>query len=203
MTKVGEAKILGGIGALLGLLTFVPYAGLLLGLVGLILVFIAVKNISEETKEQSIFHNYLMNFIFHIVAIVAVIIIMIASFGVSGGFAWVANLQKLEITNFTTFWQSFGTIVIGAILALLVAWIFIILGALYLRKSYISIATHTHVDLFRTTGLMYLIGAITIIVLVGFVILFVAKILEIVSYFSLPEQLPIAQVPSQTEAPKV
>ena len=58
MTKLGEAKIFGGIGALLSLLGFVPYAGPLLGLIGLILIFIAVKHIAEETKNHKIFQDY-------------------------------------------------------------------------------------------------------------------------------------------------
>ena len=97
MTKLGEAKIFGGIGALLSLLGIVPYAGPIIGLVGLILVFIAVKHIAEETKNQKIFQDYLMNFILEILAIVAVIIIMIAAFGISGGITWVTSLQQQNV----------------------------------------------------------------------------------------------------------
>ena len=61
---------------------------------------------------------------------------------------------------------------------------------MYLRKSYNSIAKHTKVHLFRTTGLIYFIGAITLIIAIGIIIILVAKILEIVAYFSLPEKLP-------------
>ena len=50
----------------------------------------------------------------------------------------------------------------------LVCYILIILGALFLRKSFDSIAERTKVDLFRTTGLVYLIGAVTTIFIIGF-----------------------------------
>jgi len=50
--------------------------------------------------------------------------------------------------------------------------------------------------MFRTTGLLFLIGAATLIVLVGFVILFIAAILQVVAFFSIPEQLP-SQPPTQ------
>ena len=79
----------------------------------------------------------------------------------------------------------------------MVAWILLILGTLYLRKSYNSIAEYTKVDLFKTTGLVYFIGAITLIVIIGIFIIIVAKILEIVAFFSLPENLSTA-----TETPK-
>lgn len=201
MTKLGEAKILGGIGALLSLFVFVPYGGALIGLIGLILVFIAVKYVADETKNHSIFKNYLMNFILSIIAIGAVITIMVIAFGLSGGLSWVNSIQQRNFTDFNSFWASFGTLIGGCILAFIIAWVFIVLGALYLRKSYTSIAEQTKVDLFKTTGLVYFIGAITLIVLIGAVILVIAKILEIVSFFSLPENLPTTTEPPKTMTP--
>jgi uncharacterized membrane protein len=201
MAKLGQAKILGGIGALLSLLTVVPTVGMIIGLVGLILVFIAVKYIAEETKDHSIFQNYLMNFIFNIIAIGAVVGIMIMAFGVSGGMSWVNAIQGQNITDFNSFWNSFGTMFVGCALALLVAWVILIIGALYLRKSYNSIAEHTKVDLFKTTGLVNLIGAATLIIIIGAFIIIIARILEIVSYFSLPENLPQAPTPPVPPTP--
>lgn len=201
MTKLGEAKILGGIGALLSLFVFVPYGGALIGLIGLILVFIAVKYVADETKNHSIFKNYLMNFILSIIAIGAVITIMVIAFGLSGGLSWVNSIQQRNFTDFNSFWASFGTLIGGCILAFIIAWVLIVLGALYLRKSYTSIAEQTKVDLFKTTGLVYFIGAITLIVLIGAVILVIAKILEIVSFFSLPENLPTTTEPPKTMTP--
>jgi len=198
MSQLGNAKILGGIGALLSLLVIAPYAGPLMGFVGLVLVFIAVKYISEETKNHKIFQDYLMNFILNIIAIVAMIIIMIAAFGISGGFSWITSLQQQNFTDINSFWNSFGTIISGCIVALFIAWILLILGALYLRKSYNSIAEHTKVDLFKTTGLLYLIGTVTLIIFVGVFILLVAKILEIVAFFTLPDTLPAKETPPST-----
>jgi uncharacterized membrane protein len=201
MSKLGQAKVLGGIGALLSLLVFVPTIGFIIGIVGLVLVFVAVKYIAEETKDHAIFHNYLMNFIFDIIAIGAVIGIMIAAFGISGGMSWVNTIQQKNITDFNSFWANYGALVGGCALALVVAWVLLIIGALYLRKSYNSIAEHTKVDLFKTTGLVNFIGAATLIIVIGFFIIIVARILEIVSYFSLPENLPAATEPPQTPTP--
>jgi len=167
----------------------------------LILVFIAVKYVADETKNHSIFKNYLMNFILSIIAIGAVITIMVIAFGLSGGLSWVNSIQQRNFTDFNSFWASFGTLIGGCILAFIIAWVLIVLGALYLRKSYTSIAEQTKVDLFKTTGLVYFIGAITLIVLIGAVILVIAKILEIVSFFSLPENLPTTTEPPKTMTP--
>ena len=190
MTDLGNAKTFGGIGAILLLIGgFIPFAGPIISIVGLVLVFIAVKQISEITKDKDIFQNYLYHFIFSIISIVAILAIMIIAFGASGGFSWITSIEGFEFTDFDTFWNSFGTIISGAIIALVVGWIVFILAAIYLKKSYNSIAEKTNVSLFRTTGTVYFIGAITTIILIGFVILFIARIIEIIAYFSLPEKL--------------
>jgi uncharacterized membrane protein len=191
MVELGNAKILGGIGAILMLIgVFIPYIGPIASIIGLVLVFIAVKTISEITKDNEIFRNYLMNFILSIISIVAIVVIMLVAFGVAGGFAWITSLETAKITDFESFWTYFGSMIGACFLALIVGWILSILAALYLRKSYNSIAEHTKVDLFKTTGLLYFIGAITTIVLIGFIISAIARIIEIVAYFSLPDKLP-------------
>ena len=87
-----------------------------------------------------------------------------------------------------------ATTAVGSLLALcliiLIVWIiFYILSAVYLKKSFDGIAQGTRVDMFKTTGLIYLIGAILIFIGIGFIILFIAQILMIVAFFSLPDQL--------------
>jgi len=187
MGKLSEAKILGGIGALLMLLGgfILPGIG---AIIGLILLFIAVKYITKETKDQSIFDNYLMHFICSIIAIVAVVVIFFLSIG---GFSltFFKALESMQFTDFNSVWNFFAPYIIWWIVALLIGWIFLTISALYLRKCYNSIADHTKINTFKTTGLIYFIGAITSIIGIGFIILLVAKIFEIVAYFSLPEKL--------------
>ena len=191
MSKLSEAKVFGGIGALLMLIGgFIPYAGPIVSIVGLVLVFIAVKSISQITKDEDIFRNYLMHFILSIISIVAIFVIMLIAFGAVGGFSWITSLESANITDFDSFWAYFGGLIGACVLALIVGWILSVLAAIYLRKSYNSIAKHTKVDLFRTTGTVYFIGAITTIVLIGFLILLIARIIEIIAYFSLPDELP-------------
>jgi uncharacterized membrane protein len=191
MVELSNAKLFGGIGAILMLIgVFIPYAGPIVSILGLVLLFIAVKTISDLTKDKDIFSNYLMHFIFGILIIVAVFVIMLIAFGAAGGFTWISSLETAEITDFESFWGYFGELIGGCVLALIVGWILSIIAAIYLRRSYNSIAEHTKVDLFKTTGLVYFIGAITTIVLIGFLILLIARIIEIIAYFSLPDKLP-------------
>ena len=54
-----------------------------------------------------------------------------------------------------------------------------------------KIAEITQVKWFGTTGFIFLIGAVTIILFgIGFLIILIGIILEIVAFFSLPDKLP-------------
>ncbi len=192
MRSINEAKAFGGIGALLMLIGTFTNGGPILWILGLVFIFIAVKAISKITKDEDVYSNYLMYFIFSILAIIAIVIILGIAFGVAGGFSWVNEVSKLQpndITDLNMFWDLFGDMIVGAIVALVVGWVLVIISALYLRKCYNSIAEHTKVDLFKTTGKWYFLGAITSIILIGIIILFIAKSMEIVAFFSLPDKL--------------
>jgi len=191
MGELSNVKTFGGVGALFLLIgTFIPYVGLIISIVGLIFVFIAVKSLSDLVKDHDIFSNYLYHFIFSLISIVAIFVIVLIGFGMVGGFSWITSLQDINITDFSTFWDYFGGVIGYAILALFVGWILGIIAAIYLRRSYNSIAKHTKVGLFKTTGTLYFVGAITTIIVIGFLILFIARIIEIIAYFSLPDKIP-------------
>lgn len=198
MGKLRDAKILGGIGAILLLLSFIPFVSI----VGIVLMFIAIKYISDDTKDKDIFKNYLYSFIFNIIAIIAFIAMILFVFiGLGISFS---NINPQQFTDITSF-QSYITEniapaiggIIGCGISILIAYILLIIGALFLRKSYDGIAERTKVDLFKTTGLVNLIGAVTTIFLIGFIILFIARILEIASFFSLPDSLSMKKSEEQ------
>ena len=161
MTKLGDAKTLGGVGSILLLIPAV-------NIVGYILILIACKYISDELGDKSIFDNMLYAVIAGIVGVVASAFIIFtgAVFGVF---------------SFTT------SSVIGVIGALAVAWIALIVSSIFIRRAYGTMATKLNVGTFKTAGLLYFVGAILIIVLVGFLLLLVAAILQIVAFFSINE----------------
>ena len=200
MVELSNVKTFGKVGALLTLLGgFIPFIGPIIGIVGFVLVLIAVKSISELVKDKNIFRNYLIDFILSIISIVMILVIMLIGFINVGGFSWINSLQNINIQEFSAFWDYFGGIIPYAIMALIAGWILWVIGAIYLRRSYNSIAKHTNVSLFRTTGTVYLIGALTTIILIGFVILFVGRIIEVIAYFSLPDELPTGNIKEKSE----
>ena len=188
MSKLSEAKILGGIGAILTLIGgfIIPGIG---AIISLVLIFIAIKYIARETKDNSIFDNYLMHFITSIIAIVAMGLIFFISIG-GFSFTFFKALESIEFTDVNSVWSFFSPYIFLWLIAIIIGWVFLIISALYLRKSYKSISKLTKVHMFETTGFVYFIGAITLIVGIGIFIILVAKILEIIAYFKLPDELP-------------
>jgi uncharacterized membrane protein len=190
MSQFSNAKLLGGIGALLTILTIIPAAGFILGIVGIILIFIAIKQISDEIKDTTIYNNYLWFFVLCIIALVVAAAITII--GLAGS-SFFTIIQTVNWQNPTEVLDIIAPALIACVLGLIVGWILMIVATMYLRKSYDRIAEQTKVDLFKTTGLLYLIGAVTMIILIGFLILFIAKILEIISFFTLPDTPPVKE----------
>ena len=151
MTKLGDAKTLGGVGSILLLIPGVS-------IVGYILILIASKYISDELGDKSIFDNMLY-------AVIA---------GIVGGVAAAFIIFTGAVFGMFTFALSAITGVIGG---LAVAWIGLIVSSIFIRRAYDTMAAKLDVGTFKTAGLFYFLGAILVIVLVVFVLLFVAAIL--------------------------
>ena len=74
----------------------------------------------------------------------------------------------------------------GLIIFLFIAFVFYILEAIYIRRAFDSLANKSGVGLFKTGGMLLLIGAILTIVIVGLFLIFIAWILILVAFFQIP-----------------
>ena len=195
MASLSQAKTLGGVGSILVLLGAIPNVGFVLAIVGFILILVAVKNVSESVNEPGIFNDMIIAVVLSIVGLVVFGVIVIVAF-----FSFL-NFRQLGTP--TPGMVSPG--ILGAIglliVGLVVVWVFYLVSAIFLRRSYERIGMRLNVNMFQTTGLLYLIGAALTIILVGFLILLIAEILQIVAFFSIPEQLPPSMPPQQTWGP--
>ncbi len=195
MASLSQAKTLGGVGSILVLLGAIPNVGFVLAIVGFILILVAVKNVSESVNEPGIFNDMIIAVILAIVGLVVFGVIVIVAF-----FSFFNFKQFGTITPGTVPPSVLGAI--GLLIAgLVVVWVFYLVSAIFLRRSYERIGMRLNVNMFQTTGLLYLIGAALTIILVGFLILLIAEILQIVAFFSIPEQLPPSMPPQQTWGP--
>lgn len=197
-------KTLGGIGAILMAIGFLPFAGAYTGiiaLVGLILVFVAVKGFSDYYKDSGIFNNMIYAIVIGIVgAVIAGVLIVSAAFGILSA----VGINMNNWTDWTMFqniqWQNINidTImpyVTTILLSLVLLFVFAIVAAIFLRRSMTSLSEKTRVHMFATTGLLFLIGAILTIVVIGLILLWIALLLLAVSFFTIP--LQPAQQPTQ------
>jgi len=177
LSKMGTAKTLGGVGSILELIPFVS-------IVGYILTLVAVKYVSDELQDSSIFNNMLYAVITGIVGAVVGFLVLL------GGFRSPA---------FTSGMSGIA----GAIGFLAVAWIALIISAIFIRRAFGTMAGRLDIRTFRTAGTLYLVGAALTIVLVGFIILFVAYIYQVISFFSIPEtaQAPTPATPAAPAQP--
>ena len=161
MANLSTAKTLGEVGSILELIPFI-------NIVGYILTLVAVKYISDDLQDQSIFNNMLYAVITGIVGLLIGPFLLIGgalSAAFTGGLSAVAGL--------------FGF--------LAVAWVVLLISAMFVRRAFETMATKLNVDSFRTAGTLYLVGAALTIVFVGFLILLVAFIFQIVSFFAIKD----------------
>ncbi|ASJ08959.1 hypothetical protein A3L11_06855 [Thermococcus siculi] len=162
MADLKNAKMLGGIGAIL---SFIPG----LSIVGFILKLFAVKNIAEATGRGEIFSKYLWSAILWIISSLILV-----------GTMWGSMLGASQSPEF-----GLGMMGVGGVIAV----ILMIVGVWFMKQSYDMISEETGVGTFHTVALLYFVGAILMIVLIGGLLILVAAILEIVAYFSLPDEL--------------
>jgi uncharacterized membrane protein len=167
-----SGKNLAGIGSIF-LVIPVPF----LSIVGIIMVLFGMKNLSQAYNDQSIWKNTLYAVIFGIIGIIASGLTLVSLF--FGGIFTAATLGVGETTGIIG-------LILGVILFLVVAFIFYLLEAIYIRRAFDSLATKSGVGLFRTGGLLLLIGAILTIFIVGLFLIFVAWILILVAFFQIP-----------------
>jgi uncharacterized membrane protein len=184
-------KILGGVGTLLMAIgSFVPFAGPIgiVFIIGIILLLISMKGLSENFREPSIWRNAINGFIFGIIGIgIAIVVFAVFLFSMISSAAF-----------FSAPGVVFG--VVGLIFGVIVVFVFFLLEAIFYKRAFDSLAQRSGEGMFHTGGLLLLIGAVLTIVIIGFILLFVAWILLAVAFFSMrsPAQQPTSYAtPSQ------
>lgn len=181
-----SGKTIGGIGALLMLIgSFVPF----LSIVGIILLLVGLKQLADHYNEDGIFQNALYGLIFGIIGIVALAIVVLSLlFGISIMGAY---------DPFAAMPMGFAFLG-GIIIALIVAFIFWILTAIFYKRSFDLLSQKSGEGMFGTAGLLLLIGAILTIIVIGLLIMLVAWLLLTIAFFSI--KTPTTQ-PSSTPPP--
>jgi uncharacterized membrane protein len=224
-TSLREARAMGGVGSILVLLSplilltiFIPpltfFADVILSIIiasgiadltGWILILVAIKKISDAVNDREIFKNVLLAVIIPWVAIGVVLavglgLVMYAGptiAKVDGNYLAEGGYSGTDVVLPPL--PTFLNLPIITLMMLLGTWAALIASAWFLKRGYELIAVRTGTKTFRTVGRLYFYGALLVIVLTGVILAFVAVILQIKAFFSLPESPP-AQPTIQVQA---
>ena len=181
-SNLEHSKTLAGVGAILVLLSLVPYAGWILGIIGVVLLLQGMKELSNFYQNQEIYKNSLTGVKYYIVAFVAAgvaIAAILIDVGFATGFAFKSGFVPTV---------GFGVGLAASFAGLIVAFVFYILAASHLRRSFNILAAKSGEAAFMTAGELLWWGAVLSIILVGFVLIFIAWIFVTIGFFSMKPQ---------------
>jgi uncharacterized membrane protein len=203
------SKNLAGIGAILLFVGILPYANtyLLLPLAGVILLLIGLKGLSEYYNEAGIFNNALYGTIVAIVGIVIVgAIVFVALLGLfkvilptwNGDWTTLSTMvNQIDVNNIT--FSQISPYVGLFLLDYVLLFVFALVFALLYRKSMNQLSTKSGIGLFGATGTVMLVGGVLAIVLIGYLLLWIAMLLFAIALFQ--ARPPMAPQPQQTVMP--
>jgi len=211
--EIGTSKILGGVGALLmfiGILPYVNYFGVI-ELVGLILVMVALYNLGSHYREGGIFNNALYGLILGIVggviSIAVVIITVLTSLtdflytlfpDWNGDWTALSGLTP-DPSNLSL--ESLAPLLAGLFTVLIILWVFSIIAAFFIRRSFGTLSAKSGVGLFSTAGLLLLIGAVLIVLFgIGLILIWISALLLAIAFFQIrpQEAQPTTSAATQT-----
>ncbi len=208
---IETSKTLGGVGALLMFVGIIPVINSygVIELVGLILVMVALYNLASYYTERGIFNNALYGLIAGIVggviAVGVVILSVLTSLkdflytiypGWNGDWSALSGLTP-DTSNLSL--DAMVPFLTGLFAALLILWIFAIIGFYFVRRSLTSLSAKSSIGLFSTAGLLMLIGAVLIIAVgIGLLLIWIAMLLLAIAFFQLKPQQTQPATPTQT-----
>jgi len=156
-------KTLGGVGSILLAIPF-------LSVIGIILVLVAMKGLSDDYNDPEIFKNALYGFIFGIIGAIA-----LAAF---------IPIAFFSITAVSTISSTLPLAGLGIVVLVVIVWyVFSLISAIFYNKALNILAQKSGEGTFNTAGMILLIGAI--IPVLGFFLTLIAWILAAVAFFNI------------------
>ena len=186
----GQAITLGRIGILLPIAVIIPFLGPLAQIGALVLLLFSHYYFSKSYEKPEIFKK----------ALIGTIIVVAGN--VIGGIFIAIGVGTAIFTsadtglNMSNYQEIMGQIFGGgmSIFGLIIMLAAGIVGVYFIFKSLQVLGETTNINLFKTAGLLYLIGIISSIILVGFFVVFAGWILHVIAYFSLRQEQEAAVI---------
>jgi uncharacterized membrane protein len=164
-------------GSILLLLSLIPYVGWVLGIVGVVLLLRGMKEFSNYYQDEKIYQDSLTGVKFYIIAIIAAAISIAAiTIGVWSATGFTADFVLTA---------SFGIGLIAFFVGLVVAFVFYVLAASHLRRTFNTLAQKSGEASFSTAGTLLWLGSILTIIFVGLILIFIAWIFATIGFFTM------------------
>ncbi|GAB6190005.1 DUF996 domain-containing protein [Marinitoga arctica] len=170
--EIKNAKILAGVGAILGITGQFAIIGIIMELIG-------VYKISLATKDKRIFNFMLWPLVLFYVIFVLFFLSAIRGF-----------MYSTTSNFYFDGMESLGEAMASYPILFLITIVLMIFPAIFQIKAYNLIRDYFGNDNFDKAAKFLKWGLILSIVLVGFILIFVSKIFAIIGYFTLPDKFP-------------
>ncbi|MEO0258698.1 MAG: DUF996 domain-containing protein [candidate division WOR-3 bacterium] len=178
--KIKDIKVIGAIGLMLNLLGIIPRLGFVARITGLILILVALKEISNVLGEQDIFKKYLAGFLINLIGSLALLVL---SFILGVGTFLISILQTGGIFELI---RNLGPIIIFLLLSF---YAVLVISSYFYRESFNLLSQKTNERLFATAANLIFYGAILTIILVGALVSLAGQIVAVVAFLSLPNEI--------------
>ncbi len=185
------SKTLAGEGAVMLLLSMVPYVGWVLGIVGVVLLLKGMKELSYYYQDETIYKNSLTGVKYYVIALVAAAVAVVA---MVLGVASATGFQFTE--DLFVFTTGFGVGLVAFIVGIVVAFVFYVLAATHLRRTFNTLAEKSGDASLATAGTLLWWGSIFTIILVGLILIFIAWIFATIGFFTMKSR-QYQQYPTQ------
>ena len=207
-TSFEYSKTLCGEGSILLILGLVPYVGWVLGIIGVILLLRGLKELANYYQDNEIYQNSLTGVKYYIIALVA------ASVAIAAIVIGVGTATGFKFSSHFTLTVGFGIGLVAFLGGIIIAFIFFVLAALNLRKTFNTLAQKSGEHSFATAATLLWLGSLLTIIGVGLILIFIAWIFAVIGFFSMkspqqqnapqqysyvpPNTIPSAAPPTQT-----
>ncbi|MCF8336192.1 MAG: DUF996 domain-containing protein [Bacteroidales bacterium] len=187
-----QAITLGRVGILLPVAAIIPVIGFLAGLAALVLLLISHYYFSKVYEKPVIFNSALTGTIVQVGANLIGGIVIAIAVGTTAVSLSLQDPETFDIPELTSVIFGSGVTIAGTIILLAGA----IVALYFIYKALSNLAGQSGVNLFKTAGLLYFIGAIALVIGIGALVIFAAWIVHIIAYFSIPYETESAAAQS-------
>jgi uncharacterized membrane protein len=173
-----SSRTYAGVGAiLLAIGIIIP----VIGIIGIVLLLIGLRGLANYYKDSEILKNTFYGFFFCILGAI-LFTLMTFTYIPALVFSIINNIIANPMEGTVEFVSQ---ILIDLVAIISVLFVLFLLESIFFNKIFKALALQTGKKIFKTTGLLLLIGSVLIIVMIGFVVLLITWLVIAITIFSI------------------